>query len=704
MSTPIRLLVIATLPCCALPAGAQDVPANPVAQVVVVSGARVEHDSFDLPAAIDVVDAARIRDGQARVNASEALSGVPGIVAQNRQNYAQDLQISSRGFGARSAFGVRGVRLIADGIPATMPDGQGQAATFNLDVAERIEVLRGPFSAIYGNHAGGVIQLFTRTPRGSPTMEASVEGGSDGTHKLDLNAQGQNDTLGYLVDGSRFETDGYRSHSAARRDQAFAKLTVTTSASSTLTLIAANLRQDDTQDPLGVTWATYQRDPRAGETDNTDTQVPKRTLAERYNTRKSIAHQQAGLAWEQRFGDDRLRLSLYGGNRGVIQYQAFSKALQAPASQAGGVVDFQRDFDGADLNWLTVRGVAGGTLSTTIGVDYGHASDARRGYENFIGTEFGVRGALRRDEQDVLTSADPYAQAEWQRGAWALTAGVRRSRLQVDVVDRFLGNGNDSGAVTYSHTTPVLGAVFKLTPLLNVYASAARGFETPTLNELFYSGTGGGFNFALKAATSTHVELGLKTVVAENTRINAALFQVRTRDELVVDSASGGRTSYRNASATLRQGAELSVDTRFGNAFTSHLALTALRAVYDQGFGAVPKGSRLPGVANITAFADLAWSDSAKRVDIAVETLANGRVYADDANADTPAPGYATVNARFQTHQSAAGWQLKQFVRLNNLLDRNYIGSVIVGDANKRYYEAAPTRTWLLGASAQYQF
>jgi len=146
---------------------------------VVVTGSRFEHSSFDLPASVDVLERERITNGQARINASEALVAVPGLVVQNRQNYAQDLQISSRGFGARSAFGVRGVRLFSDGIPATMPDGQGQAATFNLDMAERIEVLRGPFSAIYGNHAGGVIQLFTREGQGAPSVEASVLGGSD---------------------------------------------------------------------------------------------------------------------------------------------------------------------------------------------------------------------------------------------------------------------------------------------------------------------------------------------------------------------------------------------------------------------------------------------------------------------------------------------------------------------------------------------
>ena len=181
-----RLNAIAALCACwplaALAAGnptpeSADVPQGPM-NVVVVTGSRSEHASFDLPAAIDVIDAAQIRDTQPRVNASEALAAVPGLVARDRQNYAQDLQISSRGFGARSAFGVRGVRLIADGIPATMPDGQGQAATFNLDMAERIEVLRGPFSALYGNHSGGVVQLFTRDPEGPPSIETSVSAGS----------------------------------------------------------------------------------------------------------------------------------------------------------------------------------------------------------------------------------------------------------------------------------------------------------------------------------------------------------------------------------------------------------------------------------------------------------------------------------------------------------------------------------------------
>jgi iron complex outermembrane receptor protein len=696
------------------PSFAADAVARPVAgeaaaevqpqEIVVVSGTRVGHASFDVPASIDVVDAARIGDGQMRVNASEALAAAPGLVVQNRQNYAQDLQISSRGFGARSAFGVRGVHLIADGIPASMPDGQGQAATFNLDMADRIEVLRGPYSAIYGNHSGGVIQLFTNDGEGAPSVEFNVSGGSYGTHKTDLNAQGKQGGVGYVIDASRFDTDGYRAHSAATRDQAYAKLTLTPIDGAKLTIVANGLRQDDTQDALGVTWATYQRDPRAGETDATDTQTPKRTLADRYNTRKSIDHKQIGATWERSFGDDRLRVTAYGGNREVIQYQAFSKAFQAPASHSGGVVDFERDFSGTDINWTHVNSLAGGTLTTTAGLEYGRSSDARQGYENFIGTQFGVKGALRRDEEDNVSNLDPYLQAEWQYDRWQLSAGVRHSRVKVSVDDHFLSNGNDSGSLDYSHTTPVIGVLYRLSPQLNVYASAARGFETPTLNELFYSGSGGGFNFNLAPAQSTHLETGVKARLDDSTRVNAAIFQVRTTDELVVDSSSGGRTSYRNGGKTLRQGFELSLDSSWRYGLSTRVALTTLRAIYDQGFGNVLEGSRLPGVPNANLYGELAWKDSAQRFGAALEAVASSKIYVEDSNTDRAAPGYGILNARVTANQQWRGWRFKEFARLNNLLDKNYVGSVIVGDTNKRYYEAAPERNWQLGLSALYQF
>jgi iron complex outermembrane receptor protein len=705
MNQPFRLSAIASMFVAALaPMAAVAAAAGTPIDVVVVSGSRMEHASFDLPAAIDVVDAARIGAAQMRVNASESLGSVPGLIAQNRQNYAQDLQISSRGFGARSAFGVRGVRLIADGIPASMPDGQGQAATFNLDMAERIEVLRGPFSAIYGNHSGGTISLFTRDGKGRPSVETRLTAGSYNSRKLDVNAQGETNGIGYVLDTSRFETDGYRDHSAATRKQAFAKIRLAPSDTSTLIVTASALRQNDTQDPLGVTWATFERDPHAGEIDATDTATPKRTLAARYDTRKSIDHQQAGLSFEQRIGKDRLRVMAYAGNRKVIQYQAFSRLLQNAPSQSGGVVDFDRDFHGADINWLHVAPFAGGTLSTTVGVDYGRSADERQGYENFIGTQFGLQGALRRDETNTVSSLDPYAQAAWQGHSWVLTGGLRHSHMKVAVNDRYTSNGVDSGTTEFRHATPLLGALYKVSPTLNLYASAARGFEAPTLNELFYSGAGAGFNFSLRAATSAHVEGGVKAYIGSSTRVNAALFQVKTNDELVVDVSRGGRTSYRNAGKTLRRGAEMSMDSSLGAGFSTRLSMTVLRAIYDAPFGAVPEGRRLPGVPKANLFGELAWKNSTETLGGAIETIASSLVYVDDANREKPAPGHAVVNARIQAMQEAGRWRVKQFARLNNMTDRQYVGSVIVGDANGRFYEAAPGRNWMLGFSAQYAF
>jgi iron complex outermembrane receptor protein len=453
-----------------------------------------------------------------------------------------------------------------------------------------------------------------------------------------------------------------------------------------------------------VSWATYQRDPRAGEIDTTDTARPQRTFADRYDTRKSIDHQQLGLSWDQRFGEDRLRVTAYGGNRHVIQYQSFSKAFQTPASHSGGVVDFDRDFHGIDANWTMARPFADGTLRTTFGLEAGKSKDGRQGFENYVGDQFGVKGRLRRDETDDVRSVDPYLQMEWERGQWVFTGGLRHSRVKFDVDDRFLSNGNDSGGVDYRHTTPLLGALYKLTPDLNVYASAARGFETPTLNELFYSGAGNGFNYRLGAATSTQLEVGAKARLGKDVRVNAALFQARTRDELVVDVSSGGRTSYRNASATLRQGLELSLDADLRAGFSTRIAASYLRAIYDDAFTGVAEGNRLPGVPKASLFGELAWQDGDGRLKAALETIASGKVYPDDANAATPAPGYTLFNARVQLLQQAGPWRLKEYARVNNLFDRMYVGSVIVGDSNRRYYEPAPGRNWVLGMSAQYQF
>ncbi len=699
----LSLLIAAAFPCLAVAQAAVTLDS------VVVTGSRVQHNSFDLPAAVDVVGAERIGADQAKVNASEALAAVPGITANNRQNYAQDLQISSRGFGARSAFGVRGIRLVADGIPASMPDGQGQAATFNLDRAERIEVMRGPMSSVYGNHAGGVIQMFTADGKGRPSVEGGFTAGSYGSWKGDVSAQGEVGSLGYVLDASRFITDGYRDHSSAERNQQMAKLTWRPDEDSRLMFVANGFSQK-AEDPLGLTWSKYREDPRSVE-----------AAALLYNTRKSIDHQQGGLSYERRFGDHELQLAAYTGQRSVVQYQSIPRSVQliTPATKpndpkrkhSGGVIDFDRSFSGASGRWISRFDVAGGKLTTTFGLEYERSLDDRKGYENYTSaTNLGVKGRLRRDEEDRVSSFDQYAQAEWQGERWVFTGGLRHSKVNFKVDDNYIatGNGDDSGEVSYEKTTPMLAALYRLTPAANLYVSLARGFETPTLNELFYSGANGTFSYDLKPATSTHLETGIKAFVGNDSRLDVALFQIRTEDELVVASSSGGRTSYVNAGQTMRRGLEAALDSRWAGNFTSRISYTGLDARYSEDFtsssGTVEAGKRLPGVAAHTLFADLAWRHPTSGFHAAVEGVARAKVYVEDSNTQQAAPSYGIVNLRAGIERQYGALNLRGFARLDNIFDRQYVGSVVVGDSNGRYYESAPGRNWLLGLSARYSF
>src|SRR5258706_14017949 len=356
---------------------AQLAPSAPdVRTDIVVTAARLPQEGLSVPASIDVVDMRAIREDKPQVNLSEAINRVPGIVVQNRQNYAQDLQISSRGFGGRSTFGVRGVRLIADGIPATMPDGQGQAASFNLSSAERIEVLRGPFASLYGNGSGGVVQILAADGPPEPTATGTFFSGSYGTWKAGAQLGGTSGAFNYIADASRFETDGYRDHSAATRDQVNAKLKAGLSAGR-LTLLVNALDQPDTQDPLGLTRAQWEANPR---------QVDSSAI--QFNTRKSIRQAQGGAVYDVAAAGLRWNAKAYAGDRQVTQY--LGQAGDTPLG-AGGVVDLDRGYGGGGPRGSEGVGSPEAPITFTPGAHARRMKERRRGF----GNNFGTAGALR---------------------------------------------------------------------------------------------------------------------------------------------------------------------------------------------------------------------------------------------------------------------------------------------------------------------
>jgi iron complex outermembrane receptor protein len=682
---------------------------------VVVTATRVGQPSFDVPASIDSIDRKRIQDGQAQVNLSESLVTIPGVVANNRQNYAQDLQISIRGMGARSTFGVRGIRLYADGIPATMPDGQGQVSNFDLGSARSIEVLRGPFSALYGNSSGGVIQIFTEDGPQQLTTTPSVKFGDFQAMREGLKLGGESGRLNYIFDGSHFGTDGFRDHSAASRDLVNGKLSFASGDGSSLTLVVNYLNTPEALDPLGLTKAQVLQNP-----------VQAGTNAELFNTRKSFSNSQGGLVWEKRLTDqDTIRMLGYLGTRQVTQFQATTPTVQIPSTSSGAVVDLDRQFDGVDTQWRRNMSLASRPLTFTVGINYEYMLDKRKGYNNFTGpaaspTALGVVGDLRRDENDSVFNFDQYIQGEWEPvERWSLIAGARHSQVSFKSVDNFLSNGNDSGSVVYSHTSPVVGIMFKARPTLNIYANYGKGFETPTFNELAYQLNAQGLNFALRPATSSNYELGTKVFIGADTRLNLALFKINTQDELAVLQNSSGRSVFQNVDKTSRKGLELGLDSRLPLGFTALLSYTYLAANFDSAFTSckpvtpcvfpstnttqIPAGNRIPGVPRHVFYGEVGWATINGSFSSALEVRASSRFYANDTNTEY-ANGYGVTSWRIGFKQEVSRLVLKEFGRIDNIFDHQYVGSVIVNESNGRYYEPAPGRTFLLGVSAAYRF
>ncbi|AXO73727.1 TonB-dependent receptor [Klebsiella variicola] len=673
-------------------------------QTMVVTAAPTTVSELDTPAAVSVVNGDEMRQAAPRVNLSESLGAVPGLQVQNRQNYAQDLQLSIRGFGSRSTYGVRGLRIYVDGIPATMPDGQGQTSNIDIGSVDTIEVLRGPFSALYGNSSGGVINVTSQTGTQPPTVEASSYYGSFGTWHYGMKATGavgdgsHAGDVDYTVSTNRFTTHGYRDHSGARKNLANARLGVRINDVSKLTLLL-NSVDIKANDAGGLTADEWRDNPR---------QSPR---GDQYNTRKNTRQTQAGLRYERQLSaQDDLSVMMYAGERETTQFQSIPRTPQLKPSHAGGVIDLTRHYQGIDTR-LTHRGELLVPVTLTAGLDYENMSERRKGYENFVmvngAPQYGEQGALRRNERNLMWNIDPYLQTQWQlTDKLSLDAGVRYSSVWFDSNDYYItpGNGDDSGDASYHKWLPAGSLKYALTDAWNVYLSAGRGFETPTINELSYrSDNQSGLNFGLKPSTNDTVEIGSKTRLG-NGLLTAALFQTNTDNEIVVDSSSGGRTSYKNAGKTRRQGMELGLDQQFGESWRLKAAWTWLDATYRTNVcdDASCNGNRIPGIARNMGYASFGYQpEQGWYAGSDIRYMSD--IMANDENT-AKAPSWTVVGLTTGYKWSYGRMDMDLFGRVDNLFDREYVGSVIVNESNGRYYEPAPGRNYGIGLNLAWRF
>lgn len=708
----LRVVGAATVAACALPThAASEAPTR--LEPITVTATRLPAASFDVPAAISTVSASTsLSEDGIGINLSEVLALVPGLIARDRQNYAQDTQISIRGFGARSTFGIRGVRLYLDGIPASQPDGQGQVSHFNLASADRVEILRGPVSALYGNSSGGVIQVFTAEPPATPQFSFAGAAGSFGTYRASAGTRGSAGSVGYIVDYTYFDTDGFRAHSAARRDSVNGKLSIALGQNSRVTLLLNHFAMPEALDPQGLTRAQFDADP---------SQVTPQ--AETFNTRKSVDQSQGGAIYESGLGAGHgVRILGYYGRRQIRQFLSVPVAVQTPATHSGGVIDLDNDYAGGDARWSWRGKLARRPFSLVAGLSYEALTQDRRGYNNFVGDQTGVRGELRRDETNDVDSFDQYLQADWHLAErWSLLLGVRNNRIRFASDDRYItgtdpgDNRDDSGKVDYSEITPVGGLMFRYRPDLHFYAAYGRGFETPTLVELAYRPDGeSGLNLELDPARTNNAEIGAKLRWRDSTQAQLSMFHADTRDEIVICANSGGRAAYCNAGRVRRQGAELTISTRFAERWNLQLAQTWLDATVRESYQtctttpcfspdtSVPAGNRLPGVPQSKTDLALRWGfDTGWHSELDAQYL--GKVDVNDVN-DEAAPSYALVGVGGGYVFDLPRWRLRLFASVDNLLDEDYVGSVIVNDGNRRFYEPGPGRSVFAGLGIDWKY
>lgn len=694
------------------PAGLAATPPHdgqpPAAQLdrIVVTATRRADDALLVPAAVDVVDGDDLHRARPEPGLSDALQRVPGVVARERQNQAQGLQVSVRGFGARSTFGIRGVRLYSDGIPATMPDGQGQISHFLVDSAARIEVLRGPFSALYGNSSGGVVLVTSPEPPAEPQLSTGLAAGRDGLRQLRLSwhAPWAGDGAGgILVDSVRTQEAGFRDHSASRQAtaQAVLKGGFGQGGQYSVVLNAHDLRADD---PQGLTAAQLRGDRRSASAG---------ALA--FDTRKAVRQQQAGMHLAYPLsGQHALEATAFAGVRETTQMLSIPEFVQADPRQGGGAIALDRDYGGVDLRWRWTTRWLGRAFSLVAGAEYGSADERRRGYENFVGDRRGVFGALRRDEDDRVTARDGYVQASWQPAdRWRVDLGVRHSQVQFASRDDYVtaDNPDDSGRLRYARTSPVAGVLFRMTPRLSLYANAGTGFETPTFSEIAYRPDGASGLNTLRAARSRNAEIGLRGR-GRALAYSAALFSSRTRGELVATGNEGGRSVYGNAGQSRRRGLEFSASGSLSSRWHYAAAYTFIDARYVDDFNVcgpscqagplIRQGQRIPGLSRHAAWAELR-RDVGSNTDLVFDGRFADRVPVDDGN-DASAPTYAVFSLAAERRFDAFGLHWRASARLDNLFDRRYVGSVIVNEANGRYYEPAPGRGWTFGLQARRTF
>jgi iron complex outermembrane receptor protein len=687
------LIIAAAAPAFALAARAQDSTPRKLPPVVTVTR-DVGRSPLDLPYAISSTRPDSLLPGQTHTLVEQTLSLLPGVTVANRTNPSQDTRISVRGFGARSQFGARSIRILRDGMPLTLPDGQTPIDYLDLESVARVEVIRGSASALYGNASGGVIDLRSVDAPAAPfVVQARSFAGTSALRRYVALFGGSDGAMAYQGNIGRTVSDGFRQYAHQRLTNAFARGTATVGKTE-IALVGLGLDMPLAENPGALTRAQVDSSP----------EQPDRPSVQK-RARKSVHQVQLGLS---------LHRPVLGDGEFVAQGFGGTRTLFNPLTFAVVGVDRQQSGAGARLTLPLNSGSVSNRLS--IGADAQWLSDARKNWANCNAvatanascpTLTSEKGALTLDQRERVSSVGPYVRDEMVVGRFRASAGVRADQVRFELRDGYLKDGrDDSGTRTLRAVSPMLGVAARVSPFHSLYANVGSAFETPTTTELGNQADGtAGLNRDLKPQYSTTYEAGAKGLALSRVQYDAAVFDTEVRDELIPFEIPGGngRTYYRNAGRTRRRGAELQVGADVGAvSLNTAYSLSHFRFRDFKSGTSQFAGNSIPGIPEQQVQASATWRF--KSAYVLAEGVAKSKVFVNDANG-AAAPGYAVFNARVGGRAAFGRPWLSPVVGVQNLFDKHYVGSVAVNAAGAtiaatKFYEPAPGRTWYVGLSA----
>lgn len=640
---------------------------------IEVTATRLDSTLLRSSRSVSIIGKKEIQNATQLLAMDEVLAGVPGLYMQNRYNFAQDLRVSLRGFGARSAFGIRGIKVIVDGIPETLPDGQAGVDSIDLGSASRIEVIRGPSSSNFGNASGGVIAIETETGNDPGFVQTTIATGDLGYSKFQLKSGGKTENMNYLINFSKQELDGYREHSVSEGSLFNAKFGFNLSEIDRLKLSLNYTDQPKSQDPGGINLSQVNTDRKSARDRNLS-----------YDAGESLNQKRIGLVYERDHSDGLLTVRNYYVTRDFSNKLPFKN---------GGSVNIDREFYGFGMQYQFGESLPE-NFSLTTGFDTDRQDDDRKRFNN----DSGKLGSMSFDQQEKVNSNGLFVQSRYDVGNWSISSGIRYDEVKFDITDRFLSNGDDSGEIEFDAVSPSFGLNYVMENG-SIFTSISSSFETPTTTELANPNASGGFNALLKPQEAKNIEIGYKSV-KNNIYHEIAVFNIDLNDELVPYELEEfpGRTFYSNVGKSSRKGVESLVSWSVKPNLTVDASYTYSDFSFDSFIDKNNKdfsGSKLPGLPESFAYFGIRFENE-NGLNMNFNLNYSGDLFANNANS-VKVQAYTVSNFRLSYNINKGDWKILPYMGINNIFDTEFNSNIRINAFGSRYYEPAPERNSYLG-------